>query len=247
MRKWKVWFLLFAAVSFFLCIVFDVVAVAQMQKYAPVATPFIFFATSVAAWIGLNLNIKINRRNKRADAIIHCNNRYDEIYRYKLTLFDSKDSRAIKSYFARYWGLKSDEFDYWLAKLIDIETFINWLYLTVKAFQESEPLGDQQFAVTFLDGWKEVGKPDNDHTNPWFVQLVTALHAIAELQQKEARTHNSRSEFTILLDVVERLDGKVARYREAMQDDISLKEYRKEMNNQKSKTNDLKLLELVHW
>jgi predicted HTH transcriptional regulator len=120
--------------------------VPYFQVYGPVA---VTIGVAIAAWAVFQ-NIAINQRNKRADCIFHCNNRYDEIYKYKSSIVDkhtlrrASDAKArattqteekttslgeepdeTRHYYARYWGLKSDEFDYWLAKLIDLDTIMS--------------------------------------------------------------------------------------------------------------------------
>jgi hypothetical protein len=108
--------------------------------------------TGTIAWIALRTNAAVNIRNKRVDVIIHCNMRYDELYKLRLEIEDVRrpaevsDSDhetfrqgRIKSYFRRYWGLKSDQLDYWLAGYVDPETLSSWFMSTSDALAEGGP------------------------------------------------------------------------------------------------------------
>lgn len=84
--------------------------------------------TAGIAWIALRTNAAVNIRNKRMDVILHCNNRYDDLYKLRHEIEkDGAGSDQILSYFRRYWGLQSDQIDYWLAGYIDPETMASWV------------------------------------------------------------------------------------------------------------------------
>lgn len=94
----------------------------------------------------LRTNASVNLRNKKIDVIISCNNKYDDVYKAKIALISKiaeadgaegkisaiiKHEIEIESYYRRYWGMKSDQLDYWLAGYIDPETMISWFMYTV--------------------------------------------------------------------------------------------------------------------
>lgn len=194
-----------------------------------VVSPFIFLTSALYAARAFKIsqrnieeNIAINRRNKRADAILHCNNRYDELQKLKISIDDLKEQAqqtAVKSYYARYWGLKSDEFDYWLAGLIDIETFCNWNALTLKALKSNSELINGQKNTEFKNGWQEIGAKDNAVPNPWFSELIEAL---VEISSGDGLTVAGYDE---LLEIIGIIESKSKIYRELLQRDMSLAEY----------------------
>jgi hypothetical protein len=109
--------------------------------------------TGAIAWIALRTNAAVNIRNKRVDVIMHCNMRYDDLYKLRMEIEDLRRSRdvktadyeafrtdRIKSYFRRYWGLKSDQLDYWLAGYVDPETLSSWFMSTADALAENGPM-----------------------------------------------------------------------------------------------------------
>jgi hypothetical protein len=123
-----------------------------------------FIATVLAAVLGLFVagftvrrTALINLRNKRVDVAIHCNTRYDQTHAEKIRIKSQKATRQeAYAYYARFWGLKSDQFDYWLADVVDIETFSNWCFMTMKSF--SEERSEQDAAeFGFRWGWLKVG------------------------------------------------------------------------------------------
>ena len=90
-----------------------------------------FNLTALVAWMALRTNAAVNIRNKRIDVILHCNARYDELYKLRNEI-DKEDNIKKKqylldSYFRRYWGLQSDQIDYWLAGYVDPETMASWI------------------------------------------------------------------------------------------------------------------------
>lgn len=132
----------------------------------------------------LQNNTNVNLRSKRADAIMHCNSRYHELYDLRIRAEDAINSGniddSVKTYYGRFWGLKSDQFDYWLADLVDIETFCNWSYQTAKSFYLSfkRETKDGTTSFSFDRGWIEIGRLDHVVTNEWFYELTEALRQI---------------------------------------------------------------------
>ena len=171
-------------------------------------------ATALAGSRAIRNNTNVSLRSKRADAIMHCNIRYHELYELRMrtkTAIDTNDT--IKAYYGRFWGLKSDQFDYWLADLIDIETFCNWSYQTTKSFSAS--FRDSTYAVegSFDWGWREIGTLDHVVTNEWFYELTEALREIgAAWSVLEARVDDQpmlRSEDELRLESAARLRERI--------------------------------------
>ncbi len=192
-----------------------------LVKYAPLITAPIFLASALVALFAVRVNVMVNIRNKRADTILHCNNRYDELYKFKLEVKESEDEDRVHAYYARYWGLKSDEFDYWLAGLVDIETFTNWLFVTVMKFDGgTKPIGIKTAQMSFDDGWLKVGYEDNKGTNVWFVDIIKAIRQIGnELDHAHGDGRNA-----VLLEVVSEIERISAPYRRKMKGEMTVRD-----------------------
>lgn len=115
--------------------------------------------TATVAWIALRTNAAVNIRNKRIDVILHCNARYDELYKLRNEL-EKEESKSIKghmirSYFRRYWGLQSDQIDYWLAGYVDPETMSSWI-VSLSGSLNGKSVGNRNLKISYRDSWEEV-------------------------------------------------------------------------------------------
>lgn|GEM_PF-2572159 len=192
-------------------------------------TPIIFAASAYFAYNALQAarrnileTIQINRRNKRADTILHCNVRYDELYKLRISIRDmTGDARdtAIHAYYARFWGLKSDQFDYWLAGLIDIHTFFDWASSTLRSFKDNKPLVDSAREKDFMWGWHSIGWTDNEITNPWFSQLIFTLIKLSKSDGVNVAINDQ------LLELLNIVDVKSRAYRDELQREMSIAFY----------------------
>lgn len=192
-------------------------------------TPLIYLVSAYFAYGALQTarrniqeSVLINRRSKRADTIIHCNNRYDELYKLRISIREMENegrSSAVRAYYARFWGLKSDQFDYWLAGLVDIHTFCDWLSSTLRSFKDNKQLVDGLATTSFLYGWEEIGKVDNEIPNPWFSELIESL---IELSKSDGM---SKAVFDELLEIIAVVDNNSKPYREKIQREMSIEEY----------------------
>ncbi len=135
-------------------------------------------------------------KNQISNVILHCNVRYDELYEFRssiesefktlpfLTGDESRTQRAsieaankvkVNNFFSRYWGLKSDQFDYWLAGNVDPETLTSWLVSVPKYLDKGEVGG-----VHFRTGWfgegGDVGVANfHKAVNPTLYAFVNAM------------------------------------------------------------------------
>ena len=199
-------------------------------------------ATVVGAWFTVRKNVRINLRSKRVDVAMHCNSRYDEVYETKLKLrFGTATEPEARSYYARFWGLKSDEFDYWLADLVDIETYCNWCFMTMKAFNDDKPLEQGADPLNFAWGWAEVGIADHQASNPWFYQLTEAVREVGELWRKVREAHEESSTlqqelrivlYEELIDILEIVHKRSQEYRSSLLDGMTFRAYRKTLKKQ---------------
>lgn len=142
------------------------------------------------AWYSLHTGAAVNLRNKRIDVISGCNTRYDalsvtrtgiakEIAKHDSDIGSEKDAELPKSieqeielYYRRYWGLKSDQLDYWLAGYVDPETLISWFMSTIDAIHNPIEPFDKYSANSA--GWDQV-KLFHQTTNKRLYQIVEAI------------------------------------------------------------------------
>jgi hypothetical protein len=166
--------------------------VSQWLGTANTAFPGVFPAiitaiiTGSIALIALRTNAAVNIRNKRVDVIMNCNARYEELYKFKIVTAqaaisntgaksknNSRINEDITSYFRRFWGMKSDQLDYWLAGYIDPETILSWFMSTIDAIHEPVDAW-KSFNASQNGGWDAV-KEFHKVTNPRLFQVIEMI------------------------------------------------------------------------
>ena len=144
--------------------------------------------SAIAAVFALLIHSAVGNRATRAHVIAHCNSRYDDLVVYR-TLIPSdatSDDPRIISYFRRYWGLKSDQIDYWLAGSLDPETLSSWLMSTVDALQSKERHQTHVGDKSYKDSWKDI-KVWHEAVNPTFAEIMKNLAAVISDQGEKQR------------------------------------------------------------
>lgn len=153
---------------------------------AAIATLTVGGLASAVAGYGLHTSASVNLRNKRIDVISTCNARYDALAQAKTNIIKSivdtgNEGRElpasiryeIELYHRRYWGLKSDQIDYWLAGYVDPETLISWFMSTIDTvYRPVAVWGDH--AETAKGGWPGVAA-FHATTNERLFQIVEAI------------------------------------------------------------------------
>ena len=136
--------------------------------------------TLILAYFGGYAAAKINRKNKIADVVMHCINRYDAISRDRGMI--TTEDQAY-GYFRRYFGLKSDQFDYWLSGLVDAENISSWFYSILNSFEQEKHVQYIENGVmrniTFEEGW-HISKSSHDAPNAAFVRVVERIRELAK-------------------------------------------------------------------
>ena len=172
-----------------------------------------FFAALVTALVAIRsfrTNAAVNLRNKRADVIMHCNNRYDELYKLRVQLEHTEDSDMkdyeVKSYFRRYWGLKSDQLDYWFAGFVDPETLSSWFMSTIDALSKDKKTKKLPSVggITYIKSWENI-QSEHDAINPRLVQIMVALPSISSINDRKERY----MQLLTLLEHIERLEARL--------------------------------------
>lgn len=158
-------------------------------------------ATVVLAFLGGHAAAKINRKNKIADVVMHCMIRYDAIAHDK-AMIDSREEALY--YFRRYFGLKSDQFDYWLSGLVDAENILSWFYSILSSFETSKyvtyTLNDKQQRITFEQGWNEV-RASHVAQDTTFVRTIERIRQIALLEGEP------KSKYYLLVDLFAEIEA----------------------------------------
>lgn len=146
--------------------------------------------TVVLAYLGGYSAAKINRKNKIADIVMHCMERYDVISAAKVGI--TNEDEAYK-YYRRYFGLKSDQFDYWLAGLVDAENISSWFYSTMRYFEQHRVVKFQgpngAGEVSIVEGWRACAG-GHETQNVSFVHLIEELQRIAALEVSAEEKHD---------------------------------------------------------
>ncbi|MDH7975666.1 hypothetical protein QH494_26065 [Sphingomonas sp. AR_OL41] len=163
---------------------------------------FVQMAALLLAGVGAYYAARINRKNKIADVVVHCMARYDQIAQQKADnerkygiTYDESGKITCNTpdyegyveqnylYHRRYWGLKSDQFDYWLSGLIDCETISSWFFAVLQNF-EKDTLHDN----CFLTNWVKIRKDHIPH-NMSFVHLVDGIFDLSNMKRNNYRKH----------------------------------------------------------
>lgn len=72
----------------------------------------------------LHHDAKVNKTNQLMDVWQHCASRYDTLKHDLVNMPAGTDAAAyLKNFWSRYWGLKNDQFDFWLYGYLDHDTF----------------------------------------------------------------------------------------------------------------------------
>jgi hypothetical protein len=155
---------------------------------------------------------KINRKNKMVDVAMHCITRYDVIA-HDRALITSREQAL--GYYRRFFGLKSDQFDYWLSGLIDAENMASWTYATLNGFEQDKKVcylvDGVEECVSLREGFVE-SLSVHDAPNATFVRFMEKIQALAKenLTPKEKyyelirlleRTEDAERDFIRFADV----------------------------------------------
>lgn len=173
-----------------------------LRALLPSATLIIAVAVGYSA-------AKINRKNKMADVAMHCINRYDTIAHDRASVSSREEAF---NYYRRYFGLKSDQFDYWLSGLIDAENIASWSYATLNGFELEKKVcfveNGQSDCVTFNEGWEE-SLNLHDAPNATFVRV---MEKIRDLVKKDISRKEKYYELIRLLEKTEEIERDIIHF-----------------------------------
>lgn len=108
-----------------------------ISAIATVAAAIIALFGLLIAAAATRVNAAMSQRNQQSNVVLHCSLRYDSLYELRSALgepakpvLDQNVHNAdpkIQNYFNRYFGLESDQIDFWIAGYVDPETIYSWL------------------------------------------------------------------------------------------------------------------------
>lgn len=148
----------------------------HFETVAGAVVPLAGWASVVAAAAALLTDRAASIRNQRSSVILHCSLRYDALYEARAQIDGEpleeplppvKDANPrVRAYFHRYFGLESDQIDFWLAGYVDPETMSSWFVSLVQNLFNGSVAG-----YSFKEGWRFVA----DHhrvVNPTMSEFV---------------------------------------------------------------------------
>ncbi len=124
-------------------------------------------ALAASAYFALKQIARMNKDalyDKKADILVHCNERYERILR---RAFEQPPNDSLVQ--RLYWGLLSDQFTYFVLDYVDAETAADWFsHLRAWALDEATGLGFDP-----KTSWAELGRKQHAY-NEYFVPIVDA-------------------------------------------------------------------------
>lgn len=163
--------------------------------------------------------------NRLIQTVIHCNHRYSDLENdiQSLKLEELSDPEIYRKFMIRYWSLKSDQFDYWLAGFIDPDAFVTWFSSTAKHFATGNGLFGE---MNFRDGWG-YGREYHKGINPWFVRFIDVIE---KTYPEGERIDPKFQKLKAIIDVMEGTrdnPGLTQSFRKAFQEGMDWEGYKK--------------------
>lgn len=188
---------------------------------------------------------------KTVDVGIHCTQRYNDLRQQKSDIqalrrdlenrhrdsdtgVEAMKLAALSTNYAQsVWGLRSDQFDYWLSGVLDHDTFFDWsYYLALKIIKEDRK--DAESQVRTWRAWSEdLDGPSHGGSNPQFVLFIDALfERCSELKSQAGDSSvNEDDAAQAVLDLIRVLEGTpeepgfAREYRKAIWDGMDFVEF----------------------
>jgi hypothetical protein len=164
------------------------------------------------------------RLDRTIEVMVHCNERYSRLQE-EISIADHSDASKFKSLMTKYWSLKSDQFDYWLAGFVDPDAFFTWFSSTAKHFFDDDGLWEGK---SFREGW-EHGKNYHQGINPWFVSFISCLELAYQKGRPGTKVDQDYAEMKVIIDEMEGSPdspGLARIFREVYSQGISWEEYK---------------------
>jgi len=154
-------------------------ALETAVKCAQITAPFL-------AFLALVFTIRAGIQNKRADIMMECHRRFDQlsVLRHELTKRVNKTSDLTKdqeliddinSWVQRFWSLQVDEYEFWRRGFIDNDFFRYWMISRHRDFSDAREdeiknparhtfkmLAFTQGFRVVVDTWADASHPRSD-------------------------------------------------------------------------------------
>ncbi|MFT3995858.1 MAG: hypothetical protein QM667_00500 [Asticcacaulis sp.] len=157
------------------------------------------------------------KQSKIADVVMHCSLRYEDLaVTYSELIrqgFDTPASKlALDHYYRRFWGLKNDQFDYWITGMLDHDTFYDWSYNLATKFLDDLERGPVANGPKLLtQSWEEWqinrNQSHSGASNPAFEQFTVRLRQMAENCHRQ---HQPDALALAVLDTIQDFDRDFA-------------------------------------
>lgn len=170
----------------------------------------------IAAYSAIRASTQSAKQSKIADVVMHCSMRYEDLAKtYSGLLQRGLDTpgaqAALSHYYRRFWGLKNDQFDYWVTGMLDHDTFYDWSYNLASKFLDDLESRPGARHKTLTQSWEEWqlnrNRSHSGASNPGFEQFTVALRQRAEICHRQ----NQPDALALaVLDVIQDTDGEFA-------------------------------------
>lgn len=168
---------------------------------------------------------RTKKLNRRAEVIISCIQRYDDISNFEAKSGEIDEAKA-KHYFGKFFALKSDQVDFYLAGWVDADTFIGWMWGTLVAYRGSR----KYHGYSVREGWRMVSR-FHSQANKNFYQLMEGMEHIAagsdDVAESDIRDSNIQAAFE---EMILQFDAGVSPIRRLLQRDFRAREYFREIS-----------------
>ncbi len=190
---------------------------------AQIITGIATIAAVVVTIVAIRHSYRINKVNMIVEVSLHCASRLAEIRRMVGEVCVPSPGKYGDLYYSSYWGLKSDQFDYWLHGYLDHDTFCDSSYATIKSFWRADKDEERIFGISMDEAWERYKQEGPGTANPEFMKFTDGLRKIADgpLELFIEALHDLISD----LEGTPRNPGFSRRVRSKFQHEITWEEY----------------------
>jgi hypothetical protein len=166
--------------------------------------------------------------NRTMQTLLHCNLRYHDLEKERLSFADNTDHATAEQYATRYWSLKSDQFDYWLAGFVDPDSFMTWFSSVAKHFSNPESF------ITgncYRDLWINNGREYHRFLNPWFVALIDSIERTYSAGFPTDKNYSELEKIISCIEGIETEKGISWNFRDEFQKGMTFPDYKEWSKN----------------
>jgi hypothetical protein len=116
-------------------------------KISQIISAVALVVTSIVSLTVLWITHNLAKSSKRAETLIHCNTRFEEILNLQSNPNVLKEPTI---FYRRFWALQFDQFTYWIHGFISDDVFRYWMMERHDQWMTNYQFG----GVSYRDGWK---------------------------------------------------------------------------------------------